>query len=136
MEKFSPIVYYCVRLIAALIMLQTLFFKFSASAESVYIFTTVGMEPWGRIAVGVLELAASILLLIGSTAWVGASLAAGLMGGAIAMHLTKLGISVQDDGGYLFILAVIVLLCSLYVLFKNQNQLLAVAKLLYPASRK
>ena len=104
MEKLSFVLYWSARLIAAIIMLQTLYFKFSGSAESVYIFTTAGMEPWGRIGIGILELIAVILLLINSTAWLGGCLALGLMSGAILMHLTKLGIAVQGDGGYLFFL--------------------------------
>ena len=47
---------WALRLIVAVILLQTLFFKFSAAKESVYIFSTLGMEPWGRIGSGVFEL--------------------------------------------------------------------------------
>lgn len=110
--------------LAALIMLQTLYFKFSGAAESVEIFETVGMEPWGRIGVGVLELVASILILIPALSWTGAALALGLMLGAIAMHLTILGIEVQGDGGYLFILALIVSVCALYVLWDGKERAL------------
>src|SRR6267142_2095734 len=116
MGKTTNILYWGARLVAAIILFQTLFFKFSASAESVYIFSVVGMEPWGRIGVGVLELLASVLLLFSSTAWLGAGLALGLMLGAIGMHLTLLGIEVQGDGGQLFIYALVVTLCSCYVL--------------------
>ena len=110
------------RIVAALIMLQTLYFKFTAAPESVYIFTTVGMEPWGRIGVGALELVASILIIIPAISWLGALLALGLMAGAIGMHLTLLGISVQGDNGYLFFLAVAVALCSGIVLFVERKQ--------------
>ena len=75
MEKSKTLFYWAVRIVAAIIMLQTLYFKFTASEESVFIFTTVGMEPWGRIGTGVLELVASALLLINFTAWLGALLA-------------------------------------------------------------
>lgn len=109
-------------------MLQTLFFKFTASSESVYIFTMVGMEPWGRIGVGVMELGASILILISTTAWIGAAVALGLMGGAIIMHLTILGIIVQSDGGQLFIYAVIVTICSLYVIWYDSERIRAVLR--------
>jgi putative oxidoreductase len=119
--KTALIVYWAARLAAALILVQTLYFKFSAAEESVYIFETVGMEPWGRIAVGILELIAGALLLINATAWIGAGLALGLMGGAIMMHLTMLGISIRGDGGYLFFLAVIVAICSLFVLYTNKE---------------
>ena len=109
------------RLAAAIIMVQTLYFKFSGSPESVYIFSTVSMEPWGRIGIGVMELIASILLLIDRVAWVGAFLALGLMLGAIGMHVTVLGIEVQGDDGYLFFLALVVSLCSILVLVMNRN---------------
>jgi hypothetical protein len=126
--KIKTIIFWVVRLLAAIIMLQTLYFKFSASPESVYIFTTVGMEPWGRIGVGVMELLASVLILITATAWIGAGLALGLMGGAILMHLTLLGIEVQGDGGQLFIYAVIVSFCSLYILWYDSDKIRSIAK--------
>jgi putative oxidoreductase len=126
--KRAHIIYWVCRLGAALIMLQTLYFKFSGAAESVYIFQTVGMEPWGRIGVGILELIASVLLLINSKAWVGAALAVSLMIGAIGMHAIFLGISVQGDGGQLFIYAVLVLLFSLYVLFVNKEKVVQAVK--------
>jgi putative oxidoreductase len=124
----QSVLYVGARLIAALILLQTLYFKFSASPESVYIFSTVGIEPWGRVSVGVLELIAALLLIINPTSWIGGLLALGLMGGALIMHLTKLGISVMDDGGYLFFLALAVFICSLYVVVKNKDQILILLK--------
>lgn|SRR5690606_950185 len=114
--------YMAARLLAAVIMFQTLYFKFGASEESVYIFETVGMEPWGRIGVGVLELVASILLLVNRTAWIGAGIALGLMTGAIGMHLTLLGIEVQGDGGYLFFLACVVFVCAAFVLVVEKDK--------------
>lgn len=117
-------IYWAARLIAAVIMLQTLYFKFTASPESVYIFTTVGMEPWGRIGVGALEAVASVLLLLTSTAWLGAGLALGLMAGAVGMHFTLLGIEVMGDGGYLFFLALAVAICSAFVLWVDQQKVL------------
>ena len=117
------ILYWAARTIAAVILLQTLFFKFTAADESVEIFTRVGMEPWGRVGVGVLELIASVSILINATAWVGAGLALGLMSGAIFMHLTILGIAVQNDGGYLFFLAVAVFVCSTLILLINKEKI-------------
>lgn len=116
------------RLIAAFILLQTLYFKFSAAPESVYIFSTIGMEPWGRIGSGTGELIASILLLISSTAWIGALMAAGLMIGAIFFHLTLLGIEVMDDHGQLFIYAIIVLITSSFIIYQNKGKLLRFAR--------
>lgn len=121
MSPTWTVVSWSVRLIAAGILLQTLFFKFTAAPESVYIFTKVGAEPWGRIASGVIELAAAILLLIPTYAWVGALLAAGVMLGAILSHLTVLGIEVQGDGGLLFGLAITVFVCSAIVLFLSRT---------------
>jgi len=111
------------RLAAAVIMLQTLFFKFTGSEESVYIFSTLGMEPWGRIGTGVLELIASILLLWPRTTAFGALLGIGLMGGALFFHVTKLGIEVKGDGGLLFIYGVIVFISCGVLLFVVQSQI-------------
>ena len=118
------IIYWIARILAALILLQTLFYKFTGSAESIEIFTKVGMEPWGRIGTGIAELIAGILLLINSTAWIGGALALALMGGAIFMHLTVLGIVVQDDGGQLFAYAILVALCSVLVLMMNRKKVM------------
>jgi len=126
--KMTILVYWTARIIAAFIMLQTLYFKFTGAEESIYIFTQVGMEPWGRIGVGVLELIASVLILINVTAWMGGLLALGLMGGAIMMHLTQLGIIVKDDGGRLFIYAVIVTFCSAVVLLFNKEKIKVLLK--------
>ena len=128
LSKTTNIFYWGARVLAAIILLQTLFFKFTASPESVYIFTTIGMEPWGRIGVGVLELIAGVLLLLSATAWLGAGLALGLMVGALGMHLTVLGIEVQGDGGQLFIYALIVVLCSGFVLVVNKEKVWGLIK--------
>jgi putative oxidoreductase len=117
------------QLLVAGILLQTLFFKFTAAEESVYIFTALGAEPWGRIASGVVELAASLLLLIPATAPFGALLTIGTMTGAILSHLTVLGIEVKGDGGLLFGLAVTALLGSLVVLAIRRAQIPMVGRL-------
>lgn len=109
-------------------MLQTLYFKFTGSEESVYIFTTVGMEPWGRIGTGIVELIASVLLVINATAWLGAALAFGIMAGAIVMHLTVLGIEIKGDGGQLFIYALMVLVSAVFILVTNRKKFLSLLK--------
>ena len=118
----TKIILWAMRFIAAIIMLQTLFFKFSGAEESVYIFTKLGLEPFGRIGIGVLELIASILILIPRTTIYGAILAIGLMSGAIFSHVTQLGIVVLNDGGQLFIYALLVLISSsvLAIFYRNQ----------------
>jgi putative oxidoreductase len=100
------------RITAAVVLLQTLFFKFSAAPESVYIFTKVGAEPWGRVGSGIIELIAAVLLLTPRFTWLGSTIALGVMAGAILSHLTVLGIEVQGDKGLLFALALIVFVSS------------------------
>jgi hypothetical protein len=102
--------------VVAVILLQTLFFKFTGAEESVYIFTKVGAEPWGRYASGAVELLASVLLFVPGYTVLGALLALGVISGAIMSHLTVLGIEVKGDGGLLFGLAVVVFVCSLAIL--------------------
>jgi len=106
-----------------MILLQTLFFKFTGAPESVYIFSRVGLEPWGRIGSGVAELIAAILILFPPTTWLGAGLALAVMAGAIFSHLTILGIVVMDDGGLLFGLALAVAVCSVVLLFLQRRRL-------------
>jgi len=122
--KTSNIVIWALRLIAAAIMLQTLFFKFTAAPESVYIFTKLGMEPWGRIGIGCVELIASVLILIPRTTSLGALIGVGIITGAIFFHLTKLGINVQNDGGKLFILAILTFSSCTALVFLLRKQLL------------
>src|ERR1051325_6869516 len=116
---------WALRLIVAAILLQTLFFKFSAAKESVYIFSTLGMEPWGRIGSGIFELIASILLLIPATVTVGAAMALAATGSAILFHLIRLGIALTPvgDHGELFALAVVVTICSMVVLLLHRQEL-------------
>ena len=119
--KYQTIILWIFRLLAAVIMLQTLYFKFTAHPQSVHLFTILGMEPWGRIGTGVLELIASILILYPRTTGYGALLGLGLMSGAIFFHLTKLGIKFDGDYG-LFIYAVLAFLsCAVLVLFYKKD---------------
>lgn len=105
------------QLIAALIMLQTLYFKFTADPESVWIFSQIGMESWGRYLTGVVELIASILLFIPPLTWLGALIGLGTMAGATLFHLTVIGLDVMDDHGQLFAYALITLACCAVILF-------------------
>ncbi len=108
--KLKTIASWILRLVAALILLQTLYFKFSAHPESVALFTKLGVEPWGRIGTGVLELITAILLILPTTVFIGAFLGSGIMGGAILSHISIIGIESKGDGGQLFLLAILVLL--------------------------
>jgi len=125
------------RIVAAVILLQTLFFKFTAAPESVYIFTKLGtfvhsyfpsasiaaVEVSARIGSGIMELIAAVLLLTPRFVWAGAILAIAATGGAIVSHLTFLGIEVQGDKGLLFALAVIVVSTSAIALFLHRKQI-------------
>jgi Kef-type K+ transport system membrane component KefB len=132
-DRLSPgagIVSWIGQLAAAVILGQTLYFKFTAAAESVYIFSTLGMEPWGRIGTGVLELVAVVLLLVPGSSGVGALLAMGLMSGAIFFHLTRLGIEVKGDSGLLFGLALAAFAASAVVVLLRWRRIPVLGDLL------
>jgi hypothetical protein len=111
------------QIVAAVVLAQTLFYKFSGAAESKFIFSTLGVEPWGRVATGLLELVAVVLLLTPRLAVFGGLLSASLMAGAILSHLTKLGLVVQNDGGLLFALAVTVFVSASLIVWLRRFQL-------------
>lgn len=120
MKKYLPL---ALRIIVAIILLQTLRFKFTAHEDSVYIFSQVGLEPIGRIGIGIMELIAGILLLIPRTVWLGAGLTLGIIGGAIMMHLTQLGIEVKGDGGILFYTALVTFSLSAIILWMYKGDI-------------
>lgn len=132
-SKALKIFDWIVRIVVAVILIQTLFFKFSGAKESVYIFTTLGAEPWGRIGSGVVELLASVLLLVPRTAAFGALLVFGTACGAIFAHLTKLGLAIRavDDNGELFGLAITIFLGSLIVLYLRRREIPVVGPRLF-----
>ncbi|TDW47005.1 hypothetical protein EV144_10521 [Flavobacterium sp. 270] len=116
------------RIIASVILLQTLYFKFTGAPESVYVFSALGAEPYGRIGSGIAELIVVILILIPKTTWLGALGGVGVMTGAVLSHLFVLGIEVENDGGLLFALALITLLCCLILLYLNRNIIINLLK--------
>jgi uncharacterized membrane protein YphA (DoxX/SURF4 family) len=116
------------RVIASAILLQTLYFKFTGAPESIYIFSTLGVEPYGRIGTGIAELIVAILILIPRTTWLGALCGCGVMSGAILSHLFVLGIEVKGDGGFLFGLALTTLICCLGLLYLNRNKIFNLLK--------
>jgi putative oxidoreductase len=119
---FKNIISWLFRIVAAVILLQTLYFKFTGHPESVELFTKLGVEPWGRIGTGIIELVTGILLLIPATAFIGGFLGMGLMAGAIASHLLVIGIESKGDGGQLFMLAIAVLILSLLIQLLHKEQ--------------
>jgi hypothetical protein len=134
MSRVQTAVSWVLQVTAAVILVQTLFFKFTGAEESVYIFTAVGAEPWGRIGSGVLELVAAVLLLVPSLAPYGAILSMGLMAGAIMSHLTLLGIEVKGDGGLLFFLALVTFTASALVVLIRRAQVPLIARYLGAAA--
>lgn len=127
---------WALQVIAAAILAQTLFFKFTGADEARFIFETLGVEPWGRILTGVVELAAVVLLLVPRTVVVGAVVAVGLMAGAIGSHLGPLGIEVADDGGLLFGMAVVVALASVGVLVIRRARVWGLARMVLGPFRR
>ena len=123
------------QVVAAVILFQTLFFKFTGAPESKHIFTVLGVEPWGRIGTGMVELVAVGLLLSSRHAVLGALLSLGLMSGAILSHVARLGIVVKDDGGLLFALAVTVFGASAIIVWLRRFQVPYVGPLLSATSR-
>ena len=135
LSRAQTVLSWVLQLAVAGILLQTLFFKFTGAEESVYIFSTVGrflhitgVEPWGRIGSGVLELIASILLIVPATASLGAILTMAVMAGAILSHLFVLGIEVKGDGGLLFTLALAAFIGSAIVLALRRAQIPVVGR--------
>ena len=127
MMKIQVAFTWLLRLLAAGIMLMTLYYKFTAHEQSVRLFAELGMEPWGRIGTGVMELIASVLILYPRTTGFGAGLGAGLMAGAIFFHVTKLGIKFDGDYG-LFTMAVIAFVCCFILLIVYRDQVLQLLK--------
>ncbi len=136
LNKGMNILSWILRLVVAGILFQTLFFKFTGAQESVYIFTKLGIEPWGRVGSGVVELMAVILLLIPSTVSIGAILSLGTISVAILSHLTKLGVVVinsdgSSDGGLLFALALVVFVCSAVILIIYRREIPVIGPALF-----
>ncbi|HTI72140.1 MAG TPA: DoxX family protein [Candidatus Limnocylindria bacterium] len=129
LSRRQALVSWICRLIAAAIMVETLYFKFTGQPESVWIFTRMHMESWWRYGQGVWELVAAILLFIPSLTWLGAMLTLGAMGAAIMSHLGVLGISVQNDHGLLFGMACVTFLSALTVLWIHQRTVPNISRL-------
>ncbi|MGM8362897.1 DoxX family protein [Flavobacterium sp. ARAG 55.4] len=118
----TSVVIWVLRVVVAVILWQTLYFKFTAAPESVYIFSKLGVEPYGRIGTGILELLAAVLILVPRTSWIGALLGFGLMSGAVVSHVFVLGIEVQNDGGTLFLLALFVWISCIVLIYKDKSK--------------
>jgi uncharacterized membrane protein YphA (DoxX/SURF4 family) len=133
--KTRTILQWIAALIAAGILLQTLYFKFSGAPESVALFSKLGVEPWGRWITGITELVAGLLLLIPASRHWGALLGVGLMAGAILSHLTVIGIESAGDGGQLFVMAIITLICCSYLVITNRSRILSALSFVFTSKR-
>ena len=122
----KPNIFLILRIIVAIILLQTLGYKFTAHPDSVYIFSKICLEPYGRIGIGVLELITAILIAYPKTIWAGAMLSIGIISGAIIMHLSILGVEVNNDGGKLFYMALIVLILSIIILWNERKKIIII----------
>lgn len=119
------------QLFIAITYLQTLYFKFTAHPDSVYIFSQIGLEPYGRVGLGVMELIVAILILVPKTKLYGGILSVGIISGAVASHLGPIGIEVHNDGGTLFYLALTVLVASLVFLALNFKEVIQLKEKLF-----
>ncbi len=116
------------KLTVAIILLQTLYFKFTAHPDSVHIFSALGAEPYGRIALGIIELITAALILFPGTQIIGMINSLGIICGAVCSHLLVLGIDVKNDGGGLFTLAIIVLVASVLFLVMHKHEVMVLFK--------
>lgn len=123
LSKREHIVTWVCALIAAGIMIETLFFKFTGAPESKYIFSKMGTEPWMRWVQGIWELLASIGLLLPALRWAGGILTTGAMAAAILSHMTWLGYSIQGDHGLLFGMALVTFACGVTVLWIHRHRI-------------
>jgi hypothetical protein len=126
--KLQKIISTSLRILIAIILLQTLYFKFTAHPDSVHIFSELGVEPWGRIGLGIIELITALLILIPRTQIIGVILSLGIISGAIFSHLLVIGLNVSNDGGGLFSLAIIVLVSAVVFLILNKQELIGIIK--------
>jgi len=126
--KTKNIISWALRLTVAIILLQTLYFKFTAHPDSVHIFSALGIEPWGRIGLGIVELITALLILIPKTKIIGMINSLGIIIGAVFSHLLVLGVTVGNDGGSLFTLAIIVFIASTLFLILHKTEVLILLK--------
>lgn len=122
-------------ILAAVIFLQTLYFKFTGHPDSIKLFTMLGVEPYGRIGLGIVELITAILLIVPRTTAIGALLGLGIISGALLSHFTVIGVNFNEDGGTLFFLAVVVFLCTATVAWIKRSELPIIGKY-FPLSAK
>lgn len=122
-SRTSGFISWLFQLLAAIILLQTLYYKLAGAAESVYIFESLGMEPLGRYGSGVIELFAGLLLLVPRLSWIGALLGSLVMSVALYVHIFNLGLEIKGDGGAMFYLAVTTYISCLAVIWIRRKQM-------------
>ncbi|MEI7711462.1 MAG: hypothetical protein WCI94_08515 [Rhodospirillales bacterium] len=111
-------------------------YKLTGNEGSVYLFTILsdwlfihGYEKPFRLTVGIMEIVASILVVVPPTRVFGAFFALGIMSGAIFFHLVSpLGIDPYHDGGGLFKEALEVWACAAFILIARRDDAIALAR--------
>ena len=119
--KKTSLLSFVIRIAISLIYLQTLYFKFTAHPDSVYIFSKLGLEPYGRIGIGMLELIVAILLVLNKTKLLSIIVSLGIITGAIASHLLVIGITIKEDHGGLFTLAIIIFTLNIVLIYLHKT---------------
>lgn len=97
--------------------------KFMAHPSVVFVFSELGLEPTGRIIIGIIEVSCAILLLTRTYAVVGAFFLLGTMAGAFIAHVSVLGFSIQGDGGRTVVLLAVEIICASTILYLRRRQL-------------
>ncbi|MCZ8157319.1 MAG: DoxX family protein, partial [Leptospira sp.] len=133
---YLSLIHKALRILVALIFLQTLYFKFSGAPESVFIFSSLGVEPWGRFAAGFIELLVCVLFVFPGTVWLGAFMGLGTMFGAMISHIFILGIEVEKDGGLLFSLATFCFIGSAILLVWERQKVFSLINMLLRKGNK
>lgn len=126
--KAKKIISMILRIVVAVIFIQTLFFKFTAHPDSVELFTALGVEPFGRIGLGIVELIVSLLILIPKTKALGIVSSIGIMIGAIGSHFLVIGTNFKGDGGALFAMAVVVFIAATILFFMHKDEVKSLIK--------
>lgn len=117
-EKLISIVF---QIIAALILANAAFGKFSGNEMSVHVFHELNILET-RIVIGIIEVLAALLLLSKIPQY-GALLGFGTMLGALIAHVSILGMEIHGDGGQMVMMMAVVLLSSIIVMWINRRRM-------------
>lgn len=97
-------------ILAFAILVYNAYLKLNSNSGAIQLFSGLGLEPYGRFAIGLFELTAALLLLYPGTVKYGAVLGFILMTGVIFIHITKIGIALNGNYSFFF-MGVIAFFC-------------------------